>query len=229
MTLAALPRRKIRDEVAQQIKQLIASKRLGCGDRLPNENELAEKFGVSRLSVREATKALEFIGIVESKTGVGLAVGQIDLVRVTDHLGFHPSLHRADPRQLIDSRVIVETGVLPHVVRRMAGDALICDALQAIIDQFRSARSVQTWIDLDIQFHRTLLEASGLAPLVAFGDLLQVFFQRFRGSVKRAEWKTAIDSHQRILDRLCEQDVASAIDELRQHIESHKQRLGSQA
>ncbi len=104
MTLAALPRRKIRDEVAQQIKLLIASERLDYGDRLPNENELAVRFGVSRLSVREATKALEFLGIVESKTGVGLAVGQIDLARVTDHLGFHPALHRVDPCQLVDSR-----------------------------------------------------------------------------------------------------------------------------
>ncbi len=226
MPLATLPRRKIRDEVAQQIKHLIASAHLDYGDRLPNENELAERFGVSRLSVREATKALEFLGIVESKTGVGLAVGQIDLARVTDHLGFHPALHRVDPRQLVDSRIVIETGVLSHVIERMAGDASIGDSLQAIVNQFRSARSLQRWIDLDIQFHRTLLEASGLAPLVAFGELLQIFFQRFRDSVKRAEWKKAIDSHQRILDRLAERDVASATRELRQHIESHKHRLG---
>jgi DNA-binding FadR family transcriptional regulator len=32
------------------------------GDRLPTENELAAGFGVNRLSLREATKALEFLG-----------------------------------------------------------------------------------------------------------------------------------------------------------------------
>jgi len=156
---------------------------------------------------------------------VGLAVGQIDLARMTDHLGFHPALHRADPLQLIDSRVIVETGVLAHVARRMAEDPSIVASLEAINDRFRTARTLQTWIDLDIRFHRGLLEASGLSPLVAFGELLQVFFQRFRDSVKKAEWKKGIDSHQRIIDSLREQDVQSAEAALRQHIESHKQRL----
>jgi GntR family transcriptional regulator, transcriptional repressor for pyruvate dehydrogenase complex len=226
--LKNLPRRKIRDDVAQQIKTFISSEKLVSGDRLPTENELALKLGVSRLSVREATKALEFLGIVESKTGVGLTVGHIDLARVTDHLGFHPALHRADPLQLIDSRIIIETGVLPHVARRMARDASIHASLQALVVRIRAARDLQSWIDLDIEFHRALMEASGLSPLVAFGDLLQVFFQRFRDSVKKNEWKRGIESHQRIIDLLCQQEVAEAVTELQQHIESHKQRLETQ-
>ena len=69
-TLKALPRKKIRDQAAEQIKEIITSEQLSPGDRLPNESELAESFGISRLSVREATKALEYLGIVETKTGV---------------------------------------------------------------------------------------------------------------------------------------------------------------
>ncbi len=222
------PRLKIRDQAAQQIKELIATDRLVPGDRLPTETELAATFGVSRLSVREATKSLEFLGIIQSKPGVGLTVGQLDLTRITDHLGFHPALHRGDPLQLIDSRVIIETGVLPHVSRRMTTDPAIHAGLQSLVDQFRSAQDLQTWIDLDIAFHRTLLEASGLAPLVAFGDLLHVFFHRFRESVKKAAWKQGIASHQRIIDHLQAQDVPQATDELRTHIESHKQRMESQ-
>jgi GntR family transcriptional regulator, transcriptional repressor for pyruvate dehydrogenase complex len=61
---------------------------------------------------------LEFLGIVESRTGVGLTVGRLDMGRVTKHLGFHAGLLDVDPHQLIDSRVILETGVLPHVARR---------------------------------------------------------------------------------------------------------------
>ena len=56
------------------------------------KTQLAETLGISRLSLREATKALEFLGIVESKTGVGLTVGRIDMGRVTEHLGFHTGL-----------------------------------------------------------------------------------------------------------------------------------------
>lgn len=223
--LKPLPRRKIRDQAAQQIKEFILSERLGPGDRLPTESELAETFGISRLSVREATKALEFIGIVQSKTGVGLTVGQMDLNRVTEHLGFHPALNRADPLQLIDTRVIIEIGALPHISKRMVVNESIYDRLQSVIDRSQSARKLEAWIDLDIEFHRTLLESSGLAPLVAFGDLLHVFFQTFRESVKKAQWQAGTESHQRLINALRDGKIEIAGDELRQHIEFHKTRV----
>jgi GntR family transcriptional repressor for pyruvate dehydrogenase complex len=225
--LPTLDRKKLRHRVADRIKHYITSENLIPGDRMPTENELAVMFGVSRLSLREATKALEFLGILVSKPGVGLTVGQIDLDRVTNHLGFHPALHRVDPIQLIDSRIIIETGVLPHVAQRMTEDESIHRALNDVVDQSRLARDLQAWIALDITFHRTLMEASGLTPLVAFGELLQIFFQRFRDSVKKAEWKSGIASHQRLIDLLRDQRVAEAVVELRSHIETHRGRLGA--
>ena len=223
--MQTLRRPKVRDQAAEQIKQYIISQKLSPGDRLPTEHQLAEAFGISRLSVREATKSLEFLGIVEAKTGVGLTVGRIDMGRVAGHLGFHAGLLDVDPLQLIDSRVILETGVLPHVARNMAADDTIALRLRAYVDEFRTARDLKTWIDLDIGFHHTLLEASGLQPLVAFGDLLHVFFQRFRESVKRAQWKAGIESHRKIVELLASGDVPSAAAELRTHIESHKERI----
>jgi DNA-binding FadR family transcriptional regulator len=175
--------------------------------------------------VREATKALEFLGIVESKAGVGLTVGRINMTRVTEHLGFHSGLLDVDPQQLIDSRVTLETGVLPHVVRRMKDDPAIEAKLRELVRQFEAARDLKSFIGIDIQFHRSLLEASGLQPLVAFGDLLHIFFQRFRESVKKAGWKSGVESHRRLVDYLTAGDVAKATGELRKHIESHRERI----
>jgi DNA-binding FadR family transcriptional regulator len=220
-----VPRTKMRDQVAQQIKEYILTHQLVPGDRLPTESQLAESFGISRLSVREATKALEFLGIVESKTGVGLTVGRIDMDRMVEHLGFHSGLMDVDPEQLIDSRVILETGVLPYVAKRMASDPSIEAGLRALIDRFRATRDLKNWIALDIEFHRSLLEASGLQPIVAFGDLLHVFFRRFRDSVKQGGWKQGIESHARLVDQLAARNVAKATIELRTHIESHKERM----
>jgi GntR family transcriptional repressor for pyruvate dehydrogenase complex len=223
--MQTLRRSKVRDQATEQIKRYIVERKLVPGDRLPTETQLAETLGISRLSLREATKSLEFLGIVASKTGVGLTVGRIDMERVTEHLGFHAGLLDVDPRQLIDSRVILETGVLPHVVRRMRDDPTIEVRLREIVRQFESARDLKTFIALDIQFHRSLLEASGLQPLVAFGDLLHVFFQRFRESVKQAGWKRGGESHRRLVDFLANGKLDEATAELRKHIESHKERL----
>jgi len=223
--LDTLPRPKLREVVAARLKSYITSEQLRPGDPLPTENELALRFGVSRLSLREATKALEFLGIVEAKPGRGLTVGHVTLERMTEYLGFHPALQEAAPEQLIQTRIVIETGVLPHVIRRMREDDGIAEALNGVNEQLRSTRDLQRWVEHDIAFHRCLIESSGLSPLLAFNDLLAVFFVRFRESVKRAEWKQGIDSHQRLIDFLSHGKLAAACDELREHIESHRRRI----
>jgi DNA-binding FadR family transcriptional regulator len=224
--LKTIPRQKIRDVVVERLKSLITSERLQPGDRLPNETELATTFGVSRLTLREATKGLELLGIVESKAGVGLTVGRVTFERVAGHLGFHPAFYAGSQGQLVDTRIVIETGALPYVARRMAEDPSIYESLSEHVERSRPTRDLQEWIDLDIAFHRDLLDASGLAPLVAFNDLLQVFFMKFRESVKKAEWRRGIESHQRIIDALREERVTDAIEELRQHIENHRNHPG---
>ena len=223
---ATIERHRVSDLVAGKIKQYISDNALRPGDRLPTEHDLAGRFGVSRISIREATKALGFLGILDAKPGRGLTVGRVNMGRVTEYLGFHLALNDYPPGQLIDTRVVVETGALPHLMRRFAESPELYDELVELNDRFRQTRDLKGWIALDITFHRRLLEASGLAPLVAFHDLLQIFFTRFRESVKKAEWKRGIESHQRILDHLCDGNLLEAGDELRRHIESHRQRMG---
>ncbi len=221
--MQTIARPKMRDQVAEQIKQYIIQQKLMPGDRLPTEHQLAETFGISRLSVREVTKSLEFLGIVESKTGVGLTVGRINMERMTKHLGFHSGLLDADPQQLVDSRVIIETGVLPHVVRRMADDPSIETHLRSLAEQFRTARDLKALIEIDIQFHRSLIEASGLQPLVAFGDLLAVFFQRFREAIGKGDFrKVGAENHLRLVDLLATGQVDAGSAELRRQIEDNK-------
>jgi GntR family transcriptional regulator, transcriptional repressor for pyruvate dehydrogenase complex len=226
--LEVIERSRLSDTVARKIKQYIADQSLKPGDRLPTEHALAEQLGVSRISVREATKALEFVGVIETRPGRGITVGHLDMARISEFLGFHLTINQYPPLPLIQTRIIIETGALPHAAQRMAEDPAIYHRLHALVERFRGTNDLQEWIDLDIAFHRALLEASGLGPLVAFNDLLQIFFQQFRESLKKAEWKRGIDSHQRIIDFLRDQQVSQACDELRRHIESHKNRMGVQ-
>ncbi|MBX3412439.1 MAG: FadR family transcriptional regulator [Pirellulales bacterium] len=227
--LQTIERLRLSDMVADRIRGYIQENDLQPGDRLPTEYQFAARLGVSRLAVREATKALGFLGIVDASPRRGLTVGALDLGRVTPFLQFHPLLRETTPAQLIETRIILETGGLPQVVERMREDASIYEGLAAAAEAFGAAKDVATWIELDLAFHRRLLEASGLAPLVAFHELLEIFFRRFRESVKRAEWKQGMESHRRLVQLLREGQVEAARTELRQHIESHRQRLESLA
>lgn len=224
--MQTIARPRMRNQVSEQIKKYIVEQKLMPGDRLPTETQLAETFGISRLSLREATKSLEFLGIIESKTGVGLTVGRLDMGRLTKHLGFHTGLLDAVPQQLIDSRVIIETGVLPHVVRRMLDDPSIEASLREIIAQFRTAKDLKSLIEIDIRFHHSLIEASGLQPLVAFNELLIIFFGRFREAIGKVEYrKVGYENHRRLVDLLAAGKVEAASTELKRQIEDNSKRL----
>ena len=67
---------RIYEEIVRQVKSMIAEGRLKSGDRLPPERDLAEKFVVSRTSVREALRALESLGLVEIRPGEGTFVAR---------------------------------------------------------------------------------------------------------------------------------------------------------
>src|SRR5437879_9494581 len=73
---------RIYEEVASQIQRLITDGRLRPGDHLPPERDLAEMFGVSRTSVRDAIRVLEMGGLVEPRHGEGTIVreGPIDAI-----------------------------------------------------------------------------------------------------------------------------------------------------
>jgi GntR family transcriptional regulator, transcriptional repressor for pyruvate dehydrogenase complex len=216
-----LKRRKTSDILVDQIKQYITSRDLKPGDHLPTESELARSFGVSRISVREATKTLGFLGILEAKPGRGLTVGRMDVGRLKESLSFHPAMYDVPDDELIDTRVIVESGVVPYVAHRMAADSEIYNRLNELNERLRRTTDPGSFVKLDAAFHQLLVESSGLKPLAAFSDLLQIFFERFRNTVKK-NWKGGVDVHQDIIDGLRDGKIEFVAGLLHYHIECHK-------
>lgn len=215
-----IKRRKTSDILVDQIKQYITSHDLKPGDHLPTESDLAKSFGVSRISVREATKTLGFLGIVEAKPGRGLTVGRMDVDRLKESLSFHPAMYDVPGDELVDTRVIVESGIVPFVAKRMAADPDIYDQLNTLNAELRQAHDPATYVKLDAEFHQLLVVSSGLTPLAAFSDLLQVFFERFRKLVKK-NWRGGVDVHQQIIDALRDGNLTVAANLLHTHIEAH--------
>jgi GntR family transcriptional regulator, transcriptional repressor for pyruvate dehydrogenase complex len=219
--LDLVERQNVSELVADKIKQLIFENGLESGDRLPTEHELAERFGVSRISLREATKALGFLGILDAKPGRGLVVGEVDMKQVSKYLGFHLTINKYPAQELVETRVVIETGALSHTMSRMDEDPSIYIELNNIVKKLHNVRSLKKWIELDMAFHRLLLSSSGLKPLLAFNDLLDIFFEQFRENVKKGDWKSGNECHQRIIDALRNRDLGTACSELNSHIRHH--------
>ncbi len=223
-------RRNLSEMVADRIKSYIIENSLGAGDRLPTEQKLAELFGVSRVSVREATKALAFLGIIQAAPRRGLTVGRVDMHRVTEYLGFHFALNNYPREQLLNTRIVIETGALFEAMEHIAKDKDAAARLEAANERLEGARSADEFIAGDVAFHRTLLETSGIEPLVAFNGLLEVFFKRFRqeliGVIRtKAHRSGGIRGHRDILAALRERDLQKAQGLLREHLAHYRHHL----
>ena len=103
VTFEPIETNKIYVKVIDQIMALIRNGSLKQGDQLPSEAELTIQFGVSRSSVREALKALEVLGILESKTGVGSFVKEDTLSDVAFSL-LHELAEEGGPLEIMEAR-----------------------------------------------------------------------------------------------------------------------------
>ncbi len=66
---------RIYTEIVDQILTLIKNGNVGDGDRLPSERQLSQRLNVSRSALREAMTALEVLGVIEIRPGVGIFIG----------------------------------------------------------------------------------------------------------------------------------------------------------
>jgi GntR family transcriptional repressor for pyruvate dehydrogenase complex len=223
--MATVKRQTLSEQVVARIKQYIIEQGLRPGDRLPTEQEMAERFGVSRISVREATKALSFLGIIRAAPKRGLTVGKVNMNRVTEYLGFHFALSDYPKSKLLQARMVIESGALPFVMERIDQEPSLYNRLTELVDRLEAANTTDLFIEGDIAFHRALVEGSGIEPLVAFADLLDVFFREFRQSIAHGERAGGNRDHRRIVQALHDGDIETARHILHRHLEYHKRHL----
>lgn len=213
MPVRRRPRRLVRESVLTRLRRYIAGRGMAPGDRLPTEQELAERFGVSRPSVREAIMALRQLGILHSAPRRGLTIGELDPQRLGECLQLQGSIRSYQPTDLVRARAIIELGILPFVAAAMAKDARLFPRLMAMTEDPALPEDPAAYLAADIALHRALLAAAGPGPIGLFAELIVAFFERFGGYASgpdRAGRENGIRQHRALLQALARQDVGEA-------------------
>src|SRR5207247_5427618 len=132
-SLTALPRSvkiepikktRVAEEIADRMRVLILDGTFRTGHPLPGERVLAERFGVSRGSIRDALRMLETIGLLETRHGQGTFPRELDVNRLVAPLA-SVLTYRHDLRdELLDVRRLFEPGVARAAALRVPGDNL---------------------------------------------------------------------------------------------------------
>lgn len=177
---------RLYEQMADQIKERIFSGELQEGDQLPNETELAERFGVSRTVVREAMKRLEQEGFVEVQRGRGTFVVYRAADAVRQSLGNLMEVDRNGNWQaLVEVRELLEPGIAALAAQR-AGEEHIAEMRAAVEIMDRSMDDADAYIQADNAFHLALARATGNALLMTLIEPMMDLLSAQRTLIFRA-------------------------------------------
>ncbi|ACJ32880.1 Transcriptional regulator, GntR family [Anoxybacillus flavithermus WK1] len=115
---------KVYIETFWQIHRMIEEAGLQPGDRLPSERELADRLGVGRSSVREALRALELLGLIETRRGEGTFMKPFGDHQLIQLLGSFILQGNQEKRDLIETKVLIERICLQLTCERLTDEKL---------------------------------------------------------------------------------------------------------
>ena len=141
-------------------KEAIITKEFRPGDKIPTESELSEMMGMSRNSVREAVKILVAYGILEVRRAEGTFVVSNYNDKMLNPMVYGIILSGRDQAGLIETRRIIDTGVLSIVIEKVTDKEMgeLEDALEALKRElFREKPSAERIFDADVAFHQSIM------------------------------------------------------------------------
>lgn len=209
--------------VQDEIRHYITEHRLRPGDPLKPEAELARLLGVSRNSVREAVKALESTGVLETRRGSGVFVKDFSFAPLLDNLPYGLMRGPRALAELVALRKALESAMIADAMRALT-PASIDGLRSALATMLERAEHKESFAQADREFHRLLFADLGNAMLLQLFDLFWLAYHRAAPPVPHREPTEICAHHAAILDAVVSGDPERARDAVRQHyvgIEEH--------
>lgn len=164
-------------EAQIRLRDFIREHGLRPGDRLPPEAVLAAELEVSRLSLREATRSLQTLGVIEARPGNGLYVAEFSFRPVIDQLPYGLVESGVALEELLTAREAMEAGLMPAVARlRAAEGPALARCADLALEMTERERRGASFAELDREFHLSLYQTLG-NPLV--DNLIELFWELF--------------------------------------------------
>ncbi len=132
-----IKRTNLSDIVIQKIKVAIGKGELKPGDRIPSHDELCERWGISRTTIREALNKLESEGILTKYQGRGTYINEITADRMLSVTGLSSLLDRSGVIQLLEARELVEPLIVELSAQRKTDAEL--EALGELLEKLEQA------------------------------------------------------------------------------------------
>jgi GntR family transcriptional repressor for pyruvate dehydrogenase complex len=195
--------------------------KLKAGDRLPPERQLADMFGVSRSSIRDAIRTLEMSGLVEARQGLGTVVREHSAHAVMNPLTQVLVQKRKLVSELLDVRKMIEPPLAARAAVHATSDE-VAEMDNILRRQEEKMRGGELAIEEDNEFHYAIALAADNSVVLKVLDVLMDLLRETRERSLQVEGRPerSMADHREILDAIKRQDPAGAGVAMRQHIEA---------
>lgn len=224
MEIRPLRRATLYQEIVEQLQELILEGELAPGERLPTERDLAERFGVSRTTVRQALAALEARGLIESHVGSGTYLAKSEK-------GFTIAVlaQLLDGARLRLAEALEVRAILEPAVARMAAQRAKAEDVGAIRQALEAMERAEDPLQSDLAFHAAIAQASRNRLM---RTVLEALASRLRESRQLSltapgGLEQSLEDHRRILAAISARDAGAAETAMREHI-AHVEALAAE-
>ena len=215
--------------IVDQIKALIRDGSLTPGDQLPSERDLCQRFGVSRVTVREGLRVLEAGGLITIRVGArgGAFVTSPTSDQVGSGLADLLNLSPITSQEVTEARRIFELGIMPLVVERATDEDVA--ALRELVDRHEEAfKGGRYTMEMSAEFHSAVADCTHNNAVIALihsfhGPLLMSLLEA--QTVAPLMGKVGVGEHAALVDAIAERDADKALEIMSGHLARTAKRL----
>ena len=222
---------RISEVIVEQVRALIRQGQLSAGDRLPSERELCDRFGVSRVTVREALRVLEANGLVEIRVGArgGAFVTAPTSRLVGEGISDLITLSSLSAVEVTEARMVFELGIMPLVCERATQEDF--DALYEICDRSDAALDNDEYpFELSAEWHTRYARASHNRAVTMLVESLRgpllMSLERARDA-EPLHGRRGVEEHRALVDAIAKGSVRKASALMSAHLGRTAERLTS--
>jgi GntR family transcriptional regulator, transcriptional repressor for pyruvate dehydrogenase complex len=205
------------EEIAAQIRSQLAEGKLRVGNRLPSERALAEQFGVSSNTLREALRSLEHAGLLRLQKGATGGAFITEVSGDTIATGLLDMFHSGSIQaaQLTEARIWLESIVVREACQRATPEQI--EQLRENVRDSEEANErgdLATRAEVNLEFHRILTRMTGNPVMVIVMDSVLGVLRHFVVTIGPYENSFVLPSRKRFIKLLEARDAPGAVAEM---------------
>lgn len=217
-------KRPLGERIEDELMKYILQEPVEPGRKIPNEYELAERFGVGRSTIREAVKGLVSRGILEVRRGSGtyvintntLAEDPLGLGRIEDI--YKMAL------DLFEVRLMIEPEIAALACKNASEKEL--DRLKRLCNETEQLyRGGHNHISKDIEFHTCIAQCSKNQVVETLVPVINTAVYTFANLTHRLLKEETLETHRAITDAICKRDSVGARCAMMMHLTYNRQTI----